>query len=160
MMKCAIELLAIAKEAEALRVIEEQAKIEKARLEALARRKRTIEWCEEVLASYLEKQAICWKPFATGSWTWECGDGNEMHFDSYGCDRKLLRPLRYDRKYADGRKAFVGTGDYLDVDVITEYCTQFCIEVKVKARNYYRYGWGVELGAELQFRISPECLNK
>ena len=158
-MKCAIELLAIAKEAEALHVIEEQAKIEKARLEALARRKRTIEWCEEVLANYLEKQAICWKPFASGSWTWEVSDGTVMHFHACDYERKILCPLKYDRKYADGRKAFVPYGDTIDADVVAEYCKQFCIEVQVKSRNYFRYGWGAGSGAELQFRISPECLK-
>ena len=160
MMKCAIELLAIAKEAEALRVIEAQAKIEEARLAALARRKRTIEWCEEVLAGYLEKKAINSPCFASGSWTWESGDGHPMHFDTYGIDHKLIRPLKKYLTYANGTPSFIGEGDYLDVDVITEYCQQFCIEVKAKSWNYLRYGWGAQPGVELSFRISPECLKK
>lgn len=160
MMKCAIELLAIAAEAETLRAIEEREQIERARAEAAARRKRTIEWCENVLDGYLEKQAICSKLFATGSWTYESGDGHAMHFDSYGSARKLLRPLKYDTTYANGEKSFEGYGEYIDVDVIAEYCKQFCIEVKVSPNNYRRYGYGVQYGAELQFRISPECLKK
>lgn len=156
-MKCAIELMAIAKEAETLRLEKEAKAIEEARLQAIARAKRTVEWCETVLSPYLEKYAINNKRFGQGEWSYEYGDGHPMHFEvDY---RGHLRPLRKYTKYANGQMSYTSYGEPLDKQVIIDYCAKHCIEVRSRVNRFKEYGRGVCEGLELEYRISPECFQ-
>ena len=156
-MKCALELMAIAKEAEALRLEKEAKAIEEARLQAIARAKHTVEWCETVLSPYLEKCAINNKRFAQGEWSYEYGDGHPMHFEVNYCGH--LRPLHEGIRYANGQMSYFSYGKSLDRQVIIDYCAKHCIEVRSRAKQFKEYGRGVCDGLELEYRISPECFQ-
>lgn len=155
--KCALELVVISKEAEALRVIEEARRLEEQKRLAKEARERTIKWCETVLSNYLEKYAETYSSFGKGGWTYECGKGHKMHFSG----KKHLYPLREDStRYSNGERSYsVASVEYLDLQTIVEYCAKFCIEVNAEPHNYKRYGSGVQEGTRLQFRISPDCLK-
>ena len=156
-MKCAIELMAIAKEAETLRLEKEVKAIEEARQQAIARAKRTVEWCETVLSLYLEKYAINNKYFGQGNWSYEFGEGHPMHFETNY--RGHLRPLRPYSKYANGQMSYTPYGEPLDEQVIIDYCAKHCFEVRSRSRRFKEYGRGVRDGLELEYRISPECFQ-
>lgn len=156
-MKCALELVAIAKEAERQRAVEELRRQEEERRIAEKARKRTIEWCETVLSNYLEQYARKNLSFSEGAWTHEYDKGHMMHFSGEKC----LYPLREESiRYANGDYSYtVASAEYLDLETIVKYCAQFCIEVKAYSCNYMSYGIGSRKGTELCFRISPECLK-
>lgn len=103
-MKCAAELIAIAKEAEY----------------RSANGIQTIEWCETILSKYLEYQAKYNKNFARGRWTWEYAwreeAGDVMHFDETKslCN---LRPLLPYYTYANGKPSFTPSDD-LELDFL------------------------------------------
>ena len=157
-MKCAIELMAMAKEAENLRLEKEAKDLEEACLQAIARAKRTVEWCEAVLSPYLEKYAINHESFGQGMWSWEYGDGHPMHF-AVNYQGHLL-PLHQYFKYANGQMSYTSYGEPLDKQVIIDYCAKHCLEVRSRIRNYKKYGGGVRSGLELEYRISPECFQE
>ncbi len=155
-MKCATELMALAKEGETLRLLEEVENLEKARLQAIARAKYTLEWCETVLSNYLEKYALNHAGFGKGEWSYEFSNGHSMHFD---IQDSYLRHLQPYHKYANGQRSFRPCGEYLDKQVIIDYCAKHCIEVRSRQNNYKMYGSGVRYGVELEYRISPECFQ-
>ena len=57
-MKCAMELMELARQAEGLRIIEKNKRAEEMLLEAQKRKERTIEWCDTILSDYLARQAV------------------------------------------------------------------------------------------------------
>lgn len=156
-MKCALELVAIAKEAERQRAVEELRRQEEERRIAEKARKRTMEWCETVLSNYLEQYARKNLSFSEGAWTYEYGKGHVMHFSG----EKHLYPLREESvRYANGDYSYVvASAEYLDLETIVKYCAQFCIEVRAESHGYMSYGCGYRNGTRLRFRISPECLK-
>jgi hypothetical protein len=119
-MKCALELVAIAKEAERQRAVEELRRQEEERRIAEKARKRTIEWCETVLSNYLEQYARKNLSFSEGAWTHEYGKGHMMHFSG----EKRLYPLREESiRYANGDYSYtVASAEYLDLETIVKYC--------------------------------------
>ena len=148
-MKCAAELIAMAKEAENRR----------------ANGSQTIEWCETTLSKYLERQAKYNKNFAHGGWTWEYAwreeTGDVMHFDRTKslCN---LRPLLPYHTYANGKPSFTPSedpDDELNFFVIQKYCKKHCIEVEFQEDNYMEYGSGCRSGVRLRFRLSPDCFK-
>jgi hypothetical protein len=148
-MKCAAELIAIAKEAEY----------------RSANGIQTIEWCETVLSKYLESQAKYNKNFAHGGWTWEYvwseKTGHAMHLD-YTKGLYNLRPLLPYYTYANGECSFTPSDDpddELNFFVIQKYCKKHCIEVEFQENNYKEYGSGCRSGIRLRFRLSPECFK-
>lgn len=156
-MKCALELVTIAKEAERRHAMEEARRQEEERRIAEKVRARTIKWCETVLSNYLEQYADKNFSFGKGAWTYEPGDGHIMHFS--GTER--LYPLRKDGiVYANGDDScMIASAECLDFETIAEYCSQFCIEAKAESWGYMCYGTGYHKGTRLRFRISPECLR-
>ena len=156
-MKCALELVAIAKEAERERVMEEMRRQEEERRIAERARKRTVEWCETVLSDYLEQYARKNLSFSKGEWTHEYGRGHTMHFSG----EKRLYPLRQEStRYANGDYSYTtASSEYLDLETIVKHCAQFCIEVEAYSFSYMSYGIGSRRGTVLRFRISPECLK-
>lgn len=156
-MKCAMELVAIAKEAEYQRTVEEMRRQEEEKRLAEQARMRTMEWCETVLSDYLEQYAKKDPSFSEGAWTYESGLGHMLHFSG----KERLYPLREESiRYANGERSYrVASAEYLDFETIVKYCAQFCIEVRAEPCGYMRYGMGYRAGTELRFRISPECLK-
>lgn len=160
-MKCAMELMELARQAEGLRIIEKNKRAEEMLLEAQKRKERTIEWCDTILSDYLARQAVLGnlndKRF-TDTWYSDL----EMKFSSVsGSDMKIIEPLvqmssKWD--YADGKHSYQGNGKPLDTDTIVSYCQEHCIQVKIRRSDYKRYGWGLCYGAELSFKLIPACV--
>lgn len=158
-MKCAAELMMIARNAEDARAIEKAKEEERKRQRDAIVAKQTIKWCETVLSKYLEKCAANDPYFSKGNWSSEYDES--MHFDNFwGSNR--LRPLSPYYKYANGTPSFISSPDpdkELNFSVIREYCRKYCIEVQASYRGYMRYGLGRQSGVQLQFRLSPECFK-
>jgi hypothetical protein len=158
-MKCAAELMMIARNAEEARAIEKAKEEERKRQRDAIVAKQTINWCETILSKYLEKCAITDASFSKGNWSSEYGKG--MHFDNFwGLNR--LRPLLPYRAYANGKPSFTSSNnldDELSFFVIQEYCKKHCVEAEFQKSNYMEYGFGCHSSVRLRFRLSPECFK-
>lgn len=158
-MKCGLELMAIAKEVESMRLAKEAKRLEEARAELMARKANTIKWCETVLSAWLEEQVVQGHCYNGVIWSY----GNDMRFASLnGGHRTVLQPLvRLDKKYdyANGEHSYAPDGVILDVSTIIEHCAKHCIEVTVTPSNYKLYGCGVQWGAKLSFRFNAQCIE-
>lgn len=123
-MRCALDLQVTAK----LRA-EENAKAEilRQQRERVARRTRTIAFCEK-LGRELEEMAEKGK---TPSTSFYC-EASSQH--------RLLVETRKD--YADHRKSHNPAGEALDLDLIVEWFAQYCFEVDCRKTWTWHYGWG------------------
>ena len=155
-MKCAAELIQIARDAENARAIERAKEEERKRQRAIVVAKQTINWCETALSKFLEKLAENDPPFSKGYWS-----SHGICFDNFlGLNR--LRPLVSYYKYANGKPSFTSSSDpnkELDFAVIQEYCRKYCVEVQTSNHEYMEYGFGRHFGVKLLFRLSPECFK-
>lgn len=158
-MKCGLELMAIAKELESMRLTAEAKRLEEARAELMARKANTINWCETVLSAWLEEQIVQGRYYKGMIWS----HGDDMRFASLnGGERTVLQPLvrlgrNYD--YANGEHSYSHTGIILDVPTIVEHCAKHCIKVIVEPSNYKLYGCGAQWGAKLSFRLDAQCIE-
>lgn len=159
-MKCGLELMAIAKEVESMRLTAEVERLDEARAELMARKTNTINWCETVLSAWLEEQIVKGHCYNNG-FVWNYGD--DMRFASLdGGERTVLQPLvRLSRNYdyADGEHSYSPAGVILDVPTIVEHCAKHCIKVIVEPSNYKLYGCGAQWGAKLSFRLNAQCIE-
>ena len=126
-MKCGLELMAIAKEVESMRLAAEAKRLEEARAELMARKANTIKWCETVLSAWLEEQVVQGHCYNGVIWSY----GNDMRFASLnGGHRTVLQSLvRLDKKYdyANGEHSYAPDGIILDVPTIIEHCAKHAV---------------------------------
>lgn len=136
-MKCATELMTIAKvKAEEIARAEQ----EKRERETMARIARTIKHCEE-LGNTLERMAEQGKEPSVTFYT------DEYH--------RLMEPT-YSR-YADGRKSFIWSRESIDLEMLKEYFEQYCFNLTVKQFDYWYYGLGLNQGYVITISPAPKC---
>lgn len=157
-MKCGMELMELARQAEEQKRLQAIADAKAAEEIRRKRIKSTIHWCDTTLSDYLEKAARQGR-LTTNSF---CYDYDmEMHFsgheDIHGFVKELRALSKERRCYANGDASYNVTGGYLDTETIINYCKEHCILVQLKRANYKSYGCGVCDGFKLGFKLSPEC---
>ena len=136
-MKCATELMAIAK-VKAEEII--RAEQEKREREIMARIARTTKYLEK-LGNTLESMAE---------------QGKEPSIVFY-TDR-YYRPMEPTyNEYADGRKSFIWSCDSIDLEMLKEYFEQYCFNLTVAQFNYWCYGLGVKQGYVITISPAPKC---
>lgn len=158
-MKCGLELMELAKQAEEqkrLKAIADAKAAEEAHRKII---KNTIHWCDTTLSDYLEKAAR--RGDLTTRTFFYTYSSEVMHFGGYENIHGFvdeLRPLRKDStRYANGDFSYSKSGLYLDTETIINYCKEHCILVQIERANYKSYGAGLCDGFRLGFKLSPEC---
>lgn len=159
-MKCGMELLALAKQAEEQKKLKAIADAKAAEERQRKLVKSTIYWCDTVLSDYLEKAAmqgdLTTKDFFFNR------SGISMWFHGYAwTDGSMsdFQPLKLSSKqYANGDRSYTEGYPHLDVETIIDYCKEHCVLVQIERANYKSYGWGVRDGFRLGFKLSPECI--
>lgn len=136
-MKCATELMAIAK-VKAKEIA--RAEQEKRERETMARIARTIKHCED-LGNTLESMAEQGKEPSAVFYT------DEYH--------RLMTPT-YSR-YADGRKSFIWSRESIDLEMLKEYFAQYCFNLTIKQFDYWCYGLGLNQGYVITISPAPKC---
>ena len=136
-MKCATELMTIAKvKAEEIAKAEQ----EKRERETMARIARTIKYYEE-LGNTLESMA-------------EQGKEPSVVFYTDG----YCRPMKSTHNdYADGRESFRWDCDSIDLEMLRDYFEQYCFNLTIKKFNYWHYGLGLKQGCAITISPAPKC---
>lgn len=140
-MRCALDLQMVAKVK-----AEENTKAELLRRqkEDIARRARTIEFCEK-LGKELEKKA-------------ESGNTPTISFDCQVNNfPRLLIATR--KEYADGRISHYAVGASLDLNLISEWFAQYCFEVVCHKAWTWNYGFGKDSYYRVTISPEPECIQ-
>jgi hypothetical protein len=136
-MKCATELMTIAKvKAEEIARAEQ----EKRERETMARIARTIKHCEE-LGNTLESMAEQGKEPSLVFYT-------DKHY-------RPMKPTHDD--YADGRQSFIWSYDDIDLEMLKEYFEQYCFNLTIKQFDYWCYGLGLNQGYVITISPAPKC---
>lgn len=148
-MKCAIELLAMNTEALNDKALAHE--------RAVA---RSIQYCEDVIAPFIEKFAKAGKlPMDTphGRYSWE----ETLTFKLSGAGEDGdISPLYFDgATYANGEKSYDWKNVWYDRQAIIDYCAKFCIEVSFKTHWFKHYGCGEQEGVRMLFKVNPSCLG-
>lgn len=135
-MKCAAELMMMKTTAILEHQLEEERKDEECRAKQFAIVKNTIDFCENVIAPQLEKQAIninvpdiCYRFQAVLS--------NDRLNNTHFC------PLKEDTiKYNDGTPSFSAGTEIYDYETFKAYLSNFCFDVQKYPSSYKSYGLG------------------
>lgn len=138
-MKCALELMATASVK-----AEENAKKEAERIarEKAARRAYTIKYCEK-LGELLEEKA----------------NRGERLTTSFCCSEDAIPLTHSYSQYSDHRKSYYFDGESLDLDFVAEWFDTYCFKVTIEHIRYWRYGFGVQRGYEVNIIPNPECID-
>lgn len=158
-MKCGMELMELARQAEERKRLQAIADAKAAEERHRKLVKNTIYWCDTVLSDYLEKAAIQGNLTAKDFFFNRSGISMWFHGHVWS-DGSMsdFQPLKLSSKqYANGDRSYIEDYPSLDVETIISYCKEHCILVRIERANYKSYGAGVCDGFRLGFKLSPEC---
>ena len=148
-MKCALELVAESLIAEE-KIKKEREERDRARYQEIE--KNTIQYCENVIAKYLDACAKTGSPIKCSlKFTVGKSDVGGL-FVSHPLEPEKIR-------YADGAHSLaIRWGTSISLHILKKYLEQFCFEVSALETTYNSYGWGRDNKGVLITISAPDSL--
>ena len=149
-MKCAKEIIEIAEVAIYERERERRIEEEKRQRKMMEAKTNAIRYCEEIISNELEEAA---KNCET-SITIRLGEYQ------YGANKFATRLYPTKTQYKGSTLSLRADEDYLiSLSALKDYLNQHCYKVTIRESlcAYYRYGFGSQLGYEVEITCDPQC---